>query len=82
LASIIGNTFVSDAAANTVSWESFEVLDGLVECEDECGVVLDLLLPQPTTSEQIAIAAAAMAVGRARGALRNLVPPSSSSDSI
>jgi hypothetical protein len=64
--SIIGNTFVSDAAANTVGREPPDALD-----KDECVVVVDLLLPHPTTSAHVAIAVAAMAVSRARGALRN-----------
>jgi hypothetical protein len=64
--SIIGNTFVSEAAANTVSRGPSDLLD-----EDECVVVLDLLLPHPTASAHAAIVPAAMAVSRARGALRN-----------
>ncbi|MBV9534199.1 MAG: helix-turn-helix transcriptional regulator, partial [Solirubrobacterales bacterium] len=63
--SIIGNTFVREAAANTVGLEPPDELDEL----DECVVVVDLLLPQPTTSAHIAIAA--MAVSRTRGVLRN-----------
>jgi hypothetical protein len=64
--SIIGNTFVSDAAAKTVGREPPEALD-----EDECVVVLELLLPHPAASAHVAIAAAAMVMSRARGALRN-----------
>ena len=68
--SMTGNTFVSDAAANTVGWESPDASDELVDCEDERVVALGLLLPQPTTNEQIAIAAATTAVRPARGAVR------------
>jgi hypothetical protein len=73
--SIIGNTFVSEAAANTVGWEPPDVLDALVDAVDVCVAVLGWLLPQPTISEQIAIAAAAVAVSRSRGDWPNPVPP-------
>jgi hypothetical protein len=39
--------------------------------EDESVVVLDLLLPQPTASAHVAMAAAAMTASRALGALRS-----------
>jgi hypothetical protein len=67
LESIIGNTLVSDAAASTVGRESRDALS------DECLAVLGPLLPHPTASVHVAITAAAMAVTRARGALRNRV---------
>jgi hypothetical protein len=59
--SIIGNTFVSDAAANIVGREPREVLDDIVDGEDESLVALDLLLPQPTISGDIATETAAAA---------------------
>jgi hypothetical protein len=60
--SIIGNTFVNDAAASTVGGDPPAVLDELV-AEDECAAVPELLAPQPST-EQLARAAAAVAARR------------------
>lgn len=69
LESIVGNTFVNDAAAYTVGGELLEVVEALADCVEVCVVVFELLLPQPTTSEPIAIAATAVSHGP--GALRN-----------
>jgi hypothetical protein len=69
--SIIGNTFVSDAAAKTVG-RPLDPLAELAGCDDEWVVVLELPLPQPVTSAKAATTEAARAASRARGALRNL----------
>lgn len=75
--SIIGNTFVNDAAANTVGVELPDAAVELAAAEVEV-VVLELLLellllPQPTAKAETPIAAISAAARLARFTLNNRI---------
>jgi hypothetical protein len=71
LGSIIGNTFVNDAAANTVGVEPPDA-DVVVAAADVEVVLLELLLlPQPTANAETPIAPTAAATRLAEFTLNN-----------